>query len=137
MTKKNQGRLTVKTYTYEWETADEIIANMNTKVKFPTYGIGTLAGITGVTNPDTYRKAHELWLKLKAAFNAEAAGYNPDLFFSRLGSVGKVDRREVLRSAWWELLDGDSYGDYDELTRIIEILHGNEKLETGRILFGS
>ena len=51
----------IKTYKYEWKTAEEVIANMDTVVKFPTFGVGSVAKKTGVTNPETYRKAHELW----------------------------------------------------------------------------
>ena len=129
--------LTPKAYNYQWKTADEIIANIHTTVKFPTFGIGTVADKTGVTNPDTYRKAHELWLKLKDAFNKEAATYEPEAYDSKLGSVGKVERREVLRSAWWDELSEYAEDEYYDITRIIEVLHDYEKLETGRILFGS
>mgnify|MGYP005794673769 FL=1 len=129
--------LKVKAYKYEWTTAEEIIANMNTRVEFPTFGIGTLVEICGATNPDTYRKAHELWLKLKAAFNAEAATYDPKAYDSALGSVGSKTRREVMRSAWWDELSDLDESYYSEVTTIIEILHDYEKLATGRILFGS
>ncbi len=135
MTKKSI--LTPKTYNYEWKTADEIIANMNTTVKFPTFGIGSVAEKTGVTNPETYRKAHALWLKLKDAFNAEAKTYNPEAYDSKLGSVGKVERREVLRTRWWDELSEYDEDEYYSITSIIEVLHDHEKLETGRILFGS
>lgn len=127
----------IKTYNYEWKTADEVIANMDTVVKFPTYGAGSVAKKTGVTNPETYRKAHALWLKLKDAFNAEAATYDADAYDSALGSVGKVERREVLRTKWWDELSEYGEDEYYEITRIIEVLHDYEKLETGRILFGS
>lgn len=126
-----------KTYKYEWKTAEEVIANMNTVVKFPTFGVGSVAGKTGVTNPETYRKAHELWLKLKDAFNAEAATYNPEAYNSNLGSVGKVERREVLRTRWWDELSDYGESEYYDITSIIEVLHDYEVLETGRILFGS
>ncbi len=135
MTKKSI--LTPKTYNYEWKTVDEIIANMNTVVNFPTFGIGSVAGKTGVTETYTYRKAHELWLKLKEAFNAEAATYNPEAYDSKLGSVGKVERREVLRTRWWDELSEYDEEEYSDITSIIEVLHDYEKLETGRILFGS
>lgn len=128
---------TIKTYKYQWKTAEEVIANMNTVVKFPTFGVGSVAKKTGVTNPETYRKAHELWLKLKDAFNAEAATYNPEAYDSHLGSVGKVERREVLRSRWWDELSTYAEAEYDDITSIIEVLHDYEVLETGRILFGS
>ncbi len=127
----------VKVYNYEWTTAEEIIANMNTRVEFPTFGIGTLVEICGATNPDTYRKAHELWLKLKAAFNAEAATYDPEAYDSALGSVGSKNRREVLRTSWWDELSDLDESYYSEVTIIIEILHDYEDLETGKILFGS
>ena len=134
---KKQRTIMAQAYHYNWDTADKIIENMETIVKFPTFGVGSLVKMTGIKNPETYRKAHELWLKLKDAFNAEAESYNPERYDSRLGSGGPVERREVLRSAWFDLLNGDSFGDYGELTIIIEILHDHEKLETGRILFGS
>lgn len=127
----------VKTYKYGWKTADEVIANINTVVKFPTFGVGSVAQKTGVTNPETYRKAHELWLKLKDAFNAEAATYDPEAYNSKLGSVGKVERREVLRTSWWDELSEYAEEEYYDITRIIEVLHDYEVLETGRILFGS
>ena len=127
----------IKTYKYEWKTAEEVIANMDTVVKFPTFGVGSVAKKTGVTNPETYRKAHELWLKLKDAFNAEAPTYDPEAYESNLGSVGAVDRREVLRTSWWDELSTYAEDEYDDITSIIEVLHDYEVLETGRILFGS
>ena len=42
-----------------------------------------------------------------------------------------------MRSAWWDRIKGDEIGDYDKHTTIIEILHDGERLETGRIRFGS
>ena len=54
-----------------------------------------------------------------------------------IGSVGKVERREVLRSRWWDELSEYAEDEYDDITRIIEVLHDYEVLETGRILFGS
>jgi len=81
--------------------------------------------------------AHNIWLKLKDAFNKEAQTYVYGEYESELGSVGVASRREVLRSLWWDLFEGDSLGDYDEITFIIELLHHGEKLETGTILFGS
>ena len=137
MKQKRASKITVKTYKYEWKTADEIIANMHTTVKFPTCYVGTIAKWTGITNPETYRKAHALWLKLKDAFNAEAATYEPEAYNSDLGSIGKVERREVLRTRWWDELSEYAEEEYSDITSIIEILHYNEKLETGRILFGS
>lgn len=135
--KTKKTTLTVKPYKYEWTTVEEIIANMHTTVAFPTFGVRSLAELTGVTDPETYRKAHAVWLKLKDAFNAEAATYKPEAYDSRLGSVGKKERREVLRSAWWDEVSdlGEEY--YDDVTCIIEVLHDDEMLETGRILFGS
>lgn len=129
--------LTPKTYNYEWKTEDEVIANLHTVVKFPTFGIGSVAKMTRVTDPETYRKAHKLWLKLKDAFNAEAATYNPEAYDSNLGSVGKVERREVLRTSWWDELSEYGEEEYSDITSIIEVLHDYEPLETGRILFGS
>lgn len=73
----------------------------------------------------------------KVAFNKEAATYEPEAYDSKLGSVGKVERREVLRTAWWDELSEYAEDEYYDITRIIEVLHDYEKLETGRILFGS
>lgn len=130
-----------KNYEYEWTTADEILANKDQKRNFPGWGEMTLAGIAGfggrTVKTDDYKNAHELWLKLKEAFNTEAATYEPEAYNSELGSIGAVEQREVMRSAWWELLDGDNYGEYRVLTSIIEALHHGEKLETGEIIFGS
>lgn len=125
------------TYNYEWKTAEEVIANLHTKLKFHGWGMTTLAKITGTVKPNDYIKAHELWQKLKKAFNAEAAGYKEDDCNSELGSIGGVKNREVMRSSWWAALDGDSYGDYRKLTTIIEALHDGERLRTGVINFGS
>lgn len=124
-------------YNYDWTTADEVIAHRTTRRNFPGWGETTLVDIAGSAKVEDFRSAHELWLKLKDAFNAEAATYNKDAYNSKLGSIMEVERREVLRSAWWDTLDGDSYGDYGIITRIIEALHYGEKLETGIILFGS
>ena len=88
-------------------------------------------------DPEIVRKAHEIWLRLRDAFNREAKGYDHELFISRLGSIGEVSRREVMRSAWWDALGGDVMGEYDTMTRIIELLHNGEQLETGTIVFGS
>lgn len=134
----------MKTYKFEWKTAEEIIANKGTKLVFSTWS-KTPTSLQEVLEEyretenidEAIRKAHELWLKLEDRFNREAKGYDPELYQSRLGSVGDVERREVLRSAWWDVLDGDDYGDYDVLTLIIEFLHHGEKLATGTILFGS
>ncbi len=133
---KRRKELKAEPYDYGWKTAEEIIANMHT-VKDFTGSKGTLADLTGVTNAETYRKAHELWLKLKDAFNAEAATYDPEAYDSRLGSVGETDRREVLRTRWWDELSEYDENEYREITSIIEVLHHGESLETGTILFGS
>lgn len=136
--KMAQKRIAIpKDYNYEWKTAEEIINNMNTEVNFPTFGTGTLAKITGVTDENTYRKAHELWLKLKEEFNAEAKTYVPTAYNSKLGSVGDTKRREVLRACWWDALSNQDEEDYYDITSIIEVLHDHETLETGKILFGS
>ena len=127
----------VKAYNYEWTTSDEIIRNRHAKRKFPGWGTLALTDIAGSANSEDFRKAHELWLKLKEAFNAEAATYDPEAYDSELGSFGGVERREVMRSAWWAALNGDEYGEYCVITSIIEALHHGEKLETGIILFGS
>ncbi len=133
---KRRKELKAEPYEYQWKTAEEIIANMHT-VKDFAGSKGTLADLTGVTNPETYRKAHELWLKLKAAFNAEAATYEPEAYDSKLGSVGETDRREVLRSRWWDELSEYAEDEYHDITSIIEVLHHGERLETGTIIFGS
>ena len=58
-------------YNYEWKTLDEIIKNKKTKVCFRGYSETSLDEITdGASNKD-YKIAHELWLKLKEAFNKE------------------------------------------------------------------
>jgi len=125
-------------YAYEWNTPEDIIANRNTKRKFGGWGdYNTLNKIADNPTEQECEFAHALWLKLKAAFNKEARHYDPETNMSRLGSIGEKSDREVMRSAWWDKLDGDRYGDYDRLTRIIEALHGGEQLETGRITFGS
>jgi len=124
-------------YNYEWTHAEDIVANKHTERKFRGWGVSTLHKITGATDQE-YRVAHGLWLKLMQTFNDEAAGYiRGDHTTSKLGSIGEVDEREVCRSNWWDALGGDENGDYDKLTRIIEILHQGETLETGTISFGS
>ncbi len=133
---KRRKQSKAEPYNYQWSTAEEIIANLHTLKEFAG-SKGTLADLTRVTNPETYRKAHELWLKLKEAFNAEAATYNPEAYDSKLGSVGEVERREVLRSRWWDELSKYEEQEYREITSIIEVLHHGERLETGTILFGS
>lgn len=87
--------------------------------------------------PDVMENADKVWQKLKEMFNAEAAYYDPEDNISRLGSVGPVNRREVLRGEWWAAVGGSKYGDYKTLTSIIEEQHNGEKLETGTIIFGS
>lgn len=126
----------MKTYEYNWNTVDEIIKNKDTKIYFRGWGETSLEETLGATNKD-YEKAHELWLRLKDAFNNEAKIYKADTYSSKLGSVGEIAKREVLRSMWWDFLDGDAYGDYRTITRIIEMLHDGEQLESGIIHFGS
>ena len=130
-------KVSAKAYNYEWKTAEEVIANINTQIKWSKHMVCSIAELTKETNPEIYRKAHALWLKLKAAFNAEAETYDPEAYSSKLGSVGEVERREVLRSAWWDELSEYSEEEYSDITSIIEVLHDYEKLDTGRILFGS
>ena len=122
-------KVSAKAYNYEWKTAEEVIANINTQIKWSKHMVCSIAELTKETNPETYRKAHALWLKLKDAFNAEAKTYNPEAYSSKLGSVGKVERREVLRSAWWDELSEYSEEEYSDITSIIEILHHGEKLD--------
>lgn len=127
----------VKTYNYEWQTDEEIVANAHTKRSFHGREETTLADIIGTDDAEVFRQAHKLWLKLKEAFNKEGADYDPALCNSILGSVGSKECREVMRSLWWAALNGDEYGDYDQLTAIIEMLHDGEDLQTGMIQFGS
>ena len=127
----------VKTYNYEWQTDEEIVANAHTKRSFHGREETTLADIIGTDDAEVFRQAHKLWLKLKEAFNREGADYDPALCNSILGSVGSKECREVMRSLWWAALNGDEYGDYDQLTAIIEMLHDGEDLQTGTIRFGS
>lgn len=124
-------------YNYEWKTLIDVLKNKDTKVTFRGYSETTLNEITDGATDNDYKVAHELWLKLKEAFNAEAEIYNNKMYQSKIGSVGPIERREVLRSMWWDFVDGDSYGDYRVLTNIIEMLHDGEQLETGIIYFGS
>ena len=114
-----------------------MIANINTQIKWSKHMVCSIAELTKETNPEIYRKAHALWLKLKAAFNAEAETYDPEAYSSKLGSVGEVERREVLRSAWWDELSEYAEDEYFKITSIIEVLHHGEQLETGTIIFGS
>ena len=130
-------KVSAKAYNYEWKTAEEVIANINTQIKWSKHMVCSIAELTKETNPEIYRKAHALWLKLKAAFNAEAETYDPEAYSSKLGSVGEVERREVLRSAWWDELSEYAEYEYYKITSIIEILHHGEQLETGTIIFGS
>jgi hypothetical protein len=124
-------------YNYEWKTLDKILKNKKTKVAFRGYHETSLDEITdGASNKD-YKIAHELWLKLKEAFNKEAEIYDHELYQSKLGSVGEKERREVLRSMWLDFVEGDKHGEYRKITSIIEMLHDGEQLETGIILFGS
>ena len=127
----------MRNYNYEWKTLIDVLKNKDTKVTFRGYSETTLNEITDGATDNDYKVAHELWLKLKEAFNAETEIYNNKMFQSKIGSVGPIERREVLRSMWWDFVDGDSYGDYRVLTNIIEMLHDGEQLETGIIYFGS
>ena len=133
---RNQEK-NVKNYNYEWQTDEEIVANTHTKRSFHGREETTLADIIGTDDAEVFRQAHKLWLKLKEAFNKEGADYDPALCNSILGSVGSKECREVMRSLWWAALNGDEYGDYDQLTAIIEMLHDGEDLQTGTIRFGS
>lgn len=103
------------------------------------------------------RIAGILWERLVHAFNEEAKTYNPEGYGSPLGSIGAVDDREVCRPNWWKALGGeeligsrsenrgmivngqvdDGFEDYWVITHLIEEEHRGEKLETGRIHFGS
>jgi hypothetical protein len=104
------------------------------------------------------RIADILWRRLVEEFNAEAKTYDSENPQSRLGSVGKINRREVCRPDWWKTLGGekliqssydgnrgvisnrkagDGFEDYWEITHIIEGEHQGEHLETGIISFGS
>ena len=130
-------KVSAKAYNYEWKTAEEVIANINTQIKWSKHMVCSIAELTKETNPEIYRKAHALWLKLKAAFSAEAETYDPEAYSSKLGSVGEVERREVLRSAWWDELSEYAEDEYFKITSIIEVLHHGEQLETGTIIFGS
>lgn len=130
-------KVSAKAYNYEWKTAEEVIANINTQIKWSKHMVCSIAELTKETNPEIYRKAHALWLKLKAAFNAEVETYDPEAYSSKLGSVGEVERREVLRSAWWDELSEYAEDEYFKITSIIEVLHHGEQLETGTIIFGS
>jgi hypothetical protein len=122
---------------FKWETVGDYLTNKDEEVEVGLFGKTTLAKLVGSTGDDDFVQAHKLWIKLKDAFNREAKGYDPELFISRLGSIGEKNDREVCRAEWWRTLNGDKYGDYDILTTIIEFTHDGEKLETGTIRFGS
>lgn len=79
-----------------------------------------------------------LWERLVKEFNDEAETYDPESYESLLGSIGPVEDREVMRSKWWQFVDGYLFGvDYDEITWMIEREHDGEELATGQIHFGS
>lgn len=100
--------------------------------------ISKVARVKDAYNVDVAYAAEKLWEKLKEAFNAEAATYDPKAYNSELGSIGPVERREVCRPNWWKYLRGDSFGaSYSEVTEMIEREHHGERLATGVILFGS
>jgi hypothetical protein len=125
-------------YDYSLNSEDDIIANKHTRFRFRGWGAPkSIMEIADNPTDQDLAFANDLWLKLKAAFNKEAKHYDPETNTSRLGSIGDKAKREVMRSMWWNLLEGDRYGDYDTITRIIEALHYGEKLATGTILFGS
>ena len=86
----------VKTYNYEWQTEEEIVANAHTKMSFHGREETTLSDIIGTDNADVFRQAHKLWLKLKEAFKKEGVGYNPALCDSLLCSVGSKECREAM-----------------------------------------
>ena len=124
-------------YEYQWKTAEDAYENRKKKMHFKHWGDTSLEKIMGEITLEEFQNAHKLWLKLKEAFNEEAKAYEPEAYDSKLGSVGELQRREVLRSSWYDELNGEKYGDYGTMTLIIEVLHHGEKLETGTILFGS
>ena len=126
----------MKNYNYEWKSLKDILENKKTLINFRGYRETSLDEITNGATDKDYEVAHELWLKLKDAFNKEAELYNNKLYQSKLGSVGPINKREVLRTMWWDFVDGDSYGDYRTIINIIEMLHDGEELETGIIYFG-
>lgn len=127
----------MKNYNYEWKSLEDILDNKTTEVNFRGYSKTSLNDITDGASDDVYKVANDLWLKLKDAFNKEAEIYEHELYISKIGSVGPTEKREVLRSLWWDFVEGDKHGDYRTLTSIIEMLHDGEKLETGIIHFGS
>ena len=127
----------MKNYNYEWKSLKDILENKKTLINFRGYRETSLDEITNGATDNDYKVAHEVWLKLKDAFNKEAELYDNVLYKSKLGSVGSKNEREVLRTMWWDFVDGDSYGDYRTIINIIEMLHDGEELETGIIYFGS
>jgi len=137
MCMKVQEVIKMKNYNYEWKSLKDILENKKTLINFRGYRETSLDEITNGATDKDYEVAHELWLKLKDAFNKEAELYNNKLYQSKLGSVGPINKREVLRTMWWDFVDGDSYGDYRTIINIIEMLHDGEELETGIIYFGS
>jgi hypothetical protein len=134
---KVQEVIKMKNYNYEWKSLKDILENKKTLINFRGYRETSLDEITNGATDKDYEVAHKLWLKLKDAFNKEAELYNNKLYQSKLGSVGPINKREVLRTMWWDFVDGDSYGDYRTIINIIEMLHDGEELETGIIYFGS
>ena len=44
-------KVTAKAYNYEWETADEVIANINTPIKWSRHMVCSIAELTKETNP--------------------------------------------------------------------------------------
>lgn len=134
---KVQEVIKMKNYNYEWKSLKDILENKKTLINFRGYRETSLDEITNGATDKDYEVAHKLWLKLKDAFNKETELYNNKLYQSKLGSVGPINKREVLRTMWWDFVDGDSYGDYRTIINIIEMLHDGEELETGIIYFGS
>ena len=127
----------MKNYNYEWKSLKDILENKKTLINFRGYRETSLDEITNGATDNDYKVAHELWLKLKDAFNKEAEIYDHELYQSKLGSIGPKEKREVLRTMWWNFLEGDKYGEYRKIINIIEMLHDGEELETGIIHFGS
>ena len=123
-------------YNYEWKTVEDILAHLDEKRYFIGWGATTLAEHFG-TDKEIYIKADKAWQRLKEAFNKEAKHYDPETNYSRLGSIGDVSKREVLRSVWWDAIGGAEFGDYYQIIAIVEMLHHGEQLETGTIIFGS
>lgn len=42
---------TAKAYNYEWITADAVVANINTSIKWAEHTICSISQLTGETNP--------------------------------------------------------------------------------------